>query len=200
MTTPGGQLTPGDDTTPPEYGVPDGAYVGDAGSPNAISQLSYMTEESAKAAMRTPIGPSFTAQRDGFWGALNALLGLVQGGIDLVVGVVVGVVDGIKTIIESIGSLFGATRRDMSAVDNARAAGERAIVGAMSSSLEHLDEVQRFGGAYMDYPKFSVNNGELLPHIVPLTHAVPLAAGTTLIPAAAPLTHSTPLPPRITCR
>ena len=44
MTTPGGQLTPGDDTTPPVYGVPDGAYVGDASAPNAVQQLSHMTE------------------------------------------------------------------------------------------------------------------------------------------------------------
>ena len=67
MTTPGGQLTPGDETTPPVYGVPDGAYVGDASSPDAVQQLSHITEASAKQAMQTPIGPSFIAQRDGIW-------------------------------------------------------------------------------------------------------------------------------------
>lgn len=67
MTTPGGQLTPGDDTTPPVYGVPDGAYVGDAGAPNAITDLNNLTEAEAKRRMQAPINPSFIAQRDGVW-------------------------------------------------------------------------------------------------------------------------------------
>lgn len=79
MTTPGGQLTPGDDTTPPVYGVPDGAYVGDAGSPNAIQQLSHMTEASAKEAMKTPIAPSFAAQRDGVWGLMDRVAEAITG-------------------------------------------------------------------------------------------------------------------------
>ena len=79
MTTPGGQLTPGDDTTPPVYGVPDGAYVGDAGSPNAISQLSHMTEASAKEAMKTPVAPSFAAQRDGVWGLMDRVAEAITG-------------------------------------------------------------------------------------------------------------------------
>ena len=79
MTTPGGQLTPGDETTPPVYGVPDGAYVGDAGSPNAISQLSHMTEASAKEAMKTPVAPSFAAQRDGVWGLMDRVAEAITG-------------------------------------------------------------------------------------------------------------------------
>ena len=67
MTTPGGQLTPGDETTPPVFGVPEGAYVGDAGAPNAITDLNDLTEAEAKRRMQAPIGPSFAAQRDGVW-------------------------------------------------------------------------------------------------------------------------------------
>lgn len=79
MTTPGGQLTPGDDTTPPVYGVPDGAFVGDAGSPNAVQQLSHMTEASAKQAMKTPVAPSFAAQRDGVWGLMDRVAAAITG-------------------------------------------------------------------------------------------------------------------------
>ena len=78
MTTTGGQLTPGDENTPPVYGVPDGAYVGDAGSPNAISQLSHMTEASAKDAMQTPVAPSFAAQRDGQWGLVQDMIDMMN--------------------------------------------------------------------------------------------------------------------------
>ena len=190
MTTPGGQLTPGDDTTPPVYGVPDGAYVGDAGSPNAISELSYMTEESAKAAMRTPIGPSFTAHRDGIWGFFNNLLAIIQGGVNLVVGAVDAVVDGIKSIFNSVGSLFGMSHQDTARVDQARADGERAIVANMSASLEHLDEIQRFGGAWMDYPQFSSEYGDIDIRVLPLTTPLDLMAGTAWIPLQQPLTHS----------
>lgn len=78
MTTPGGQLTPGDDTTPPVYGVPDGAYVGDASAPNAVQQLSHMTEASAKEAMKTPVAPSFAAQRDGQWGLVQDMIDMMN--------------------------------------------------------------------------------------------------------------------------
>ena len=178
MTTPGGQLTPGDDTTPPVYGVPDGAYVGDASSPNAISQLSHMTEESAKQAMQTPIGPSFTAQRDGIWGFFNSLLSIIQGGVNLVVGAVDAVVDGIKSIFNSVGSLFGMSHRDTARVDAARVAGENAIVENMSSSLDQLDEIQRVGGAYMHTGSWSINYGERNPHPIPITAQFPLSQGT----------------------
>ena len=182
MTTPGQQLTPGDDNNPPEFGVPDGAYVGDASSPDAIQQLSHMTPESAKAAMRAPIGPSFTAQRDGIWGFFNSILSIVQGGIDLVVGAVDAVVNGIKSIFNSVGSLFGMSSRDMSAVDQARVDAENAIVARMSDSLEHLDEIQRVGGAYADYPQWRITWGEDHPHPIPLTAQWPLAQGTAWHP------------------
>ena len=79
MTTPGGQLTPGDETTPPVFGVPEGAYVGDAGAPNAITDLNDMNEDEAKLRMQTPVAPSFAAHRDGQWG-------LVQDMIDVMLG------------------------------------------------------------------------------------------------------------------
>ena len=191
MTTPGGQLTPGDDTTPPVYGVPDGAYVGDAGSPNAITDLNDLTEAEAKRRMQAPINPSYIAQLDGFWGALNALLGLVQAGVDLVVGVVDAVVGGIQSIINSIGSLFGMSHQDTARVDQARVDAENAIVDSMSDSVQFVDQVQRVGGAYMGYNTFRFDNGETLPHVVPLSEPVPLAAGTGWIPPHTPLTHST---------
>ena len=191
MTTPGQQLTPGDDQNPPEYGVPEGAYVGDAGSPNAIHDLNNLTEAEAKNRMRSQVAPSFIAQRDGVWGFFDGMLAIIQGGVNLVVGTVQAVVDGIAGIFNAIGSLFSAGRRDTAAVDQARADGERAIVAAMSDSLEHLDEVQRVGGAYMDVPTFSFDNGETMSHVVPLTEPVPLASGTGWIPPHTPLTHST---------
>lgn len=77
MTTPGQQLTPGDGATPPVFGVPEGAYVGEAG-PNAISQLSHMTEASAKEAMQTPVAPSFAAQRDGQWGLVQDMIDMMN--------------------------------------------------------------------------------------------------------------------------
>ena len=178
MTTPGGQLTPGDDTTPPVYGVPDGAYVGDASSPNAISELSHMTEASAKQAMQTPIGPSFTAHRDGIWGFFNGILSIIQGGVNLVVGAVDAVVNGIKSIFNSIGSLFGMSSRDTARVDAARVAGENAIVENMSSSLDQLDEIQRVGGAFGPWPTWRISLGERNPHPLPLTEEFPLAQGT----------------------
>ena len=98
MTTPGGQLTPGDDTTPPVYGVPDGAYVGDAGSPNAISQLSHMTEASAKAAMQTPVAPSFAAQRDGIWGMVGSIADALFGTYTGSAGPLVRLSDGMTAL------------------------------------------------------------------------------------------------------
>lgn len=79
MTTPGGQLTPGDGSTPPVFGVPDGAYVGDASSPNAVQQLSDMTEASAKEQMKAPVKPSFAAQRDGQWGLVQDMIDMMAG-------------------------------------------------------------------------------------------------------------------------
>lgn len=67
MTTPGQQLTPGDDQNPPTFGVPEGAYVGDAGSPNAIHDLNNLTEAEAKNRMLGQVAPSFERQRDGVW-------------------------------------------------------------------------------------------------------------------------------------
>lgn len=67
MTTPGQQLTPGDDQNPPTFGVPEGAYVGTAGQSNSITDLNNLTEAEAKARMRGSVAPSFERQRDGVW-------------------------------------------------------------------------------------------------------------------------------------
>jgi len=191
VTTPGQQLTPGDDQNPPVFGVPEGAYVGDAGAPNAITDLNNLNEAEAKARMRAPINPSFIAQRDGVWGFFDSLLAIIQGGVNLVVGAVQAVVDGIAGIFNAVGSLFGMSSRDMAAVDQARVAGENAIVARMSESLDQLDEIQRAGGAYMDVPSFRFDNGEDRPHIIPLTAPIELESGTSWIPPHSPLTHST---------
>ena len=190
MTTPGQQLTPGDDQNPPVYGVPDGAYVGTAGQSNSITDLNNLTEAEAKNRMKSSIAGPFGRQRDGVWGFFSLITGVVQGVVDVVVGGVTAIVDGIGQIFNSIGSLFGAARQDTSAVDAARVAGENAIVANMSESLDQLDEIQRFGGAYMGYETFSIFNGETYARVLPLSETVPLGAGTSFIPPHTPLTHS----------
>ena len=79
MTTPGQQLTPGDDQNPPVFGVPEGAYVGDAGASNAITDLNNLNEAEAKRRMQAPINPSFTAQRDGVWGTVDDFIAMLLG-------------------------------------------------------------------------------------------------------------------------
>lgn len=189
MTTPGQQLTPGDDQNPPEYGVPEGAYVGDAGSPNAIHDLNNLTEAEAKNRMKSQVAPSFIAQRDGIWGFFNSLLGIIQGGVDLVVGTVQAVVDGIAGIFNAVGSLFGMSSRDMSAVDQARVAAENAIVDNLGEALDQLDEIQRAGGAYMNYEMFQIGAGGFTPHILPLSAPMSLQEGTAWVAPHAPLAH-----------
>lgn len=78
MTTPGSQLTPGDENTPPVFGVPDGAYVGDAGQSNSIKDLNNLTESEAKLRMQTPVAPSFNAQRDGQWGLVQDMIDMMN--------------------------------------------------------------------------------------------------------------------------
>lgn len=177
MTTPGGQLTPGDESNPPVYGVPEGAYVGDAGSPNAITDLNNLTESEAKNRMKSQIAPSFTGQRDGVWGFFSLITGVVQGVVDVVVGGVTAIVDGIGQIFNAIGSLFGAARVDTAAVDAARVAGENAIVANMADALDQLDEIQRVGGAYAHWETFNLNYGEDHPHPIPLTKPFGLMQG-----------------------
>ena len=79
MTTPGQQLTPGDDNNPPEFGVPDGAYVGDAGQSNSITDLNDLTEAEAKKRMQAQVAPSFSSQRDGLWGHVGDLIDMITG-------------------------------------------------------------------------------------------------------------------------
>lgn len=74
MTTPGQQLTPGDDQNPPTFGVPDGAYVGTAGQSNSITDLNNLTEAEAKSRMQGQIAPSFNRQRDSVWDTLGGVV------------------------------------------------------------------------------------------------------------------------------
>ena len=169
MTTPGQQLTPGDDQNPPEFGVPEGAYVGTAGQSNSITDLNNLTEAEAKNRMKSSVAGPFGRQRDGVWGFFSLITGVVQGVVDVVVGGVTAVVDGISQIFNAVGSLFGAARVDTAAVDAARVAGENAIVANMGEALDQLDEIQRVGGAYGHWGMFNLNWGEDHPHPIPLT-------------------------------
>lgn len=68
--------------TTPNGEIPDGAYVGDAGAPNAITDLNNLTEEEAKRRMQGSIAPAFTRQRDSVWqpgGLLGILANLLFG-------------------------------------------------------------------------------------------------------------------------
>ena len=71
MTTPRGQLTPGDEPEigdPPKYGVPSGAYVGDAGSPQSFKDLNSLNKDEAKRRMQQPLEGMFGRQRESVWG------------------------------------------------------------------------------------------------------------------------------------
>ena len=71
MTTPGGQLTPGDEPEigdPPIYGVPSGAYVGDAGSPQSFKDLNTLNKDEAKRRMQQPLEGMFGRQQESVWG------------------------------------------------------------------------------------------------------------------------------------
>ena len=164
--------------TSPNGWVPEGAYVGTAGQSNSITDLNNLTEAEAKRRMQSQVVPSFNRQRDGIWGFFDGILSIIQGGVNLVVGAVDAVVNGIKSIFNSIGSLFGMSHRDTARVDAARVAGENAIVENMSESLDHLDEIQRVGGAYMHTGSWSIDYGERNPHPIPITAQFPLAQGT----------------------
>lgn len=175
--------------TSPNQHFPDGSF-GSPTSAQPIGNMQDITEQSAKDSMKAGAVGSWSQAQGGFWGLINGLIGAISG---FVVGVVQGVVDIVKGVSEAIGSLFNSGRVDVEKVDQARAAGEDAIVGAMSSSLEYLDEVQRFGGAYMreeDCKMFEVTWGEDNPHPLPLTTAYNLEAGTAFEPPTQGLTHA----------
>ena len=79
MTTPGGQLTPGDEPEigdPPIYGVPDGAYVGDAGSPQSFKDLNTLNRDEAKRRMQQPLEGMFGRQHASVW-SNGGLLGWI---------------------------------------------------------------------------------------------------------------------------
>lgn len=168
--------------TSPNGAVPDKAYVSGGSGQSGLSDLNDLTEGVAKSRMRAPLANSFSNQVNGFWGAVSGLVGAVVGGVTAVVNGIVGV-------INSIAGLFTATRVDMGKVDKARVDAENAIVENMSSSLEMLDEIQRFGGAYMDYPTYTYTNGEENTAVTPLNMQLPLAAGTSFTPPVSPLNH-----------
>lgn len=105
-------------------------------------------------------------------GGIGAVL---AGAVTGIVGGLVGAVQGIAGLI---GGLFSLGRQDTARVDAARVAGENAIVENMSESLEHLDEIQRVGGAFMGTPAWTISNGERNPHPLPVNDDVPLSQGT----------------------
>lgn len=178
MTSPGGMLRPGDETRPPEYGTPEGAYVSGGSGSSSLTDLNGLDEDGAKARMRAPLEGTFAGMRGGFWGALGQF---VQGAVNLVVGTVTAIVDGIHQIANAIGSLFGAAHVDMTAVDAARVAGENAIVAKWGDALDQLDEIQRVGGAFAKWKNPStieVTWGEDNPHPLPINEEFPLAQGT----------------------
>lgn len=107
----------------------------------------------------------------------GALTGLLQGLAGAVVGAVTVVVGGLVGVINAIGSLFGAARVDTAAVDAARVAGENAIVANMADALDQLDEIQRVGGAWGNYPMWNITWGEDNPHPIPLTEPFGLMQG-----------------------
>lgn len=130
-----------------------------------------LTVEQAKARVRGEVGGTFGGLGSLFASVINGVAGFVGGIVDSVVG-----------IFGSIGSLFFGVRHDVVNVDAARMAAENAIVANMSSSLEMLDEIQRFGGAYSGrYDFYRSDWGEQVAETVPLTHALQLENGTSFI-------------------
>ncbi|MDV6299946.1 hypothetical protein R3P82_12585 [Dietzia maris] len=152
--------------TAPGAGVPDGAQT-----PASVSGLQGMTEASIMSGLRGPIDGQAQGARGIFW----SVIGLVRGIVQTVVG-------GIAAVLNTIGSLFSLGRQDTAAVDQKRVEGELAIVANMSSNLEYLDELQRVGGSYADWPRWQISYGELNPHPLPLTDAFPLAQGAVWHP------------------
>lgn len=121
--------------------------------------------------------------RDGIAGVGG--IGEVLAGV--VTGIVGGLVGAVQGIAGLIGGLFSLGRADTALVDQARVDGENAIVANMHESLEHLDEVQRVGGAFSEYPVWRINFGESNPHPLPLNSPFPLAQGTAWHPETRPL-------------
>lgn len=124
--------------------------------------------------------------QEGIAGA-GGIGGVIAGVFTGIVGGLVGAVQGIAHLI---GGLFGMSSRDMAAVDAARVAAENAIVDNLGDALDQLDEVQRAGGAYMDYPRFKLSQGGKTPHVLPLSEPMTLQEGTRWVPATVPLAHS----------
>lgn len=140
-----------------------------------------MSIEAAKAQLTAPFQASF--------GSLGQLLeNTLRGIANTVIGLVHGVVG-------AIGSLFTMGHQDTAAVDRARVEGELSIVENLSRSLDHMDEIQRFGGAYMNYPSYRITYGELDLRVIPLNAGVlppgsDAEAGTRTVGPHTPLTHS----------
>ena len=138
-----------------------------------------LTVEQAKARIRGEVGGTFGGLGTLFQDILQGIVGFVQGIGSAVIG-----------FFESIGNFFFQAKQDMSHMDQARVDAELAVVDNMSSSLEMLDEVQRFGGAYNDYPRFNFVNGEVTPHVLPLSNGLAMSPGSRWVPPYTPLTHS----------
>lgn len=134
-----------------------------------------LTVEQAKARIRGEVAGSFGGLGQVFAGVINSVGNFFGGAINSVIDV-----------FNQVGSLFFGVRKDVVNVDSARMAAENAIVSNMSASLEMLDEIQRFGGAYNGkYEYYRTAWGEQVAETVPLTHTFDLQAGTSFIKPAA---------------
>lgn len=118
--------------------------------------------------------------------AAGGIGGVLAGVVNGIIG---GIVGAVQSIAGLIGGLFGMSSRDMAAVDQARVNVENAIVANIGQALDQFDEIQRAGGAYMDYPRFQLGNGGKTPHVLPLNTQMTLQEGTTWAAPVSPLTH-----------
>lgn len=172
--------------TSPNQHFPDGGF-GSPTSAQPVGNMQDITEQSAKDSMKAGAVGSWSQAQGGFWGLMGSILGTVVGFVSEVVNGVIGAVQG---IFDGIASLFSASSVDTAAVDAARVSAENAIVAQMADSLDMMDEIQRAGGAFMNYPMFYVNAGENYPYILPLSAGMDLQAGTRFVGPSDPLTHN----------
>ncbi|WP_440221165.1 hypothetical protein [Dietzia sp. MNB45] len=64
--------------TAPDGRIPDGAYVGQVGQGNSLTDLNNLDESEAKRRMQTPVDGAFNRQRDGQWGLIDDLIDMMN--------------------------------------------------------------------------------------------------------------------------
>lgn len=105
--------------------------------------------------------------------------GVLAGAITSIVSDITGAIGG---LIGMVADMLSLGRADTHAVDLARVAAENAIANAMSSSLDHMDESVRAGGAYMAPTDWRLIGGDDHPHVMPLTDGFNVASGVAWLP------------------